>query len=218
MAQSLDWARDGHDWPHRDASRFVEAGGLRWHVQQLRPHGEAQAPDLLLLHGTGASTHSWRDLMPPLARAYRVTAVDLPGHGFSGLPRDESAFGLPGMAAALALLLRALAVEPRVVVGHSAGAAIGARLCLDHALPATALISLNGAWLPWGGVARALFPPAARLLAWNEPWVAPLFARRARAPEMLQRLIDGTGSRLDATGTLFYRRLMTGLTQGYVKG
>ena len=30
----MDWQAEGHDWPHRSASRFVEAGGLRWHVQQ----------------------------------------------------------------------------------------------------------------------------------------------------------------------------------------
>ena len=112
------------------------------------------------------------------------------------------------MAAALAALLDTLAVVPDTIVGHSAGAAIAARLCLDHAVPARTLVSLNGAWLPWGGLAGAVFPPAARLLAWNAPWVAPLFARRARRPEPLRRLIDGTGSSLDAAGAAYYQRLI----------
>ena len=51
------------DWPNRAASRYVDAGGLRWHVQSLGDAG----PDLLLLHGTGAATHSWAGLAPLLS-------------------------------------------------------------------------------------------------------------------------------------------------------
>jgi magnesium chelatase accessory protein len=46
----LVWSRDGGDWPNREASSFVEAAGIRWHVQKM---GEG-AP--LLLNGTGAAT------------------------------------------------------------------------------------------------------------------------------------------------------------------
>lgn len=59
MSDPLAWDRDGRDWPNRAASRFVEVGGIHWHVQQL-----GQGPVLLLLHGTGAATHSWRDIAP----------------------------------------------------------------------------------------------------------------------------------------------------------
>ena len=52
MSRTPDWARDGADWPHRDASRFIVAAGLRWHVQRI-----GAGPTLLLLHGTGAATH-----------------------------------------------------------------------------------------------------------------------------------------------------------------
>ena len=64
-ANRPDWAVEGRDWPHREASRFVEAAGLRWHIQEF---GRAEAPTLLLLHGTGAATHSWRGLAPLLAQ------------------------------------------------------------------------------------------------------------------------------------------------------
>ena len=82
MPRRMDWARDGRDWPHHQHSRFVSSGGRRWHVQQW-PAPSAHAPQLLLLHGTGASTHSWRDLVPLLARHAGVVALDLPGHGFT---------------------------------------------------------------------------------------------------------------------------------------
>ena len=53
MGYYLDWATDGRDWPNHAASRFVEAAGMRWHVQVM-----GSGPALLLLHGTGAATHS----------------------------------------------------------------------------------------------------------------------------------------------------------------
>ena len=88
------WERDGADWPHRAASRFVWAGGVHWHVQQL-----GQGPVALLLHGTGASTHSWRDLAPLLAEHSTVVMVDLLGHAFSSMPATPQ-MTLPGMAQA----------------------------------------------------------------------------------------------------------------------
>jgi magnesium chelatase accessory protein len=201
----LDWDRDGRDWPHHEASRFIDAGGLRWHVQQLGD--AAERPLVLLLHGTGASTHSWRGLMTLLAPHMRVLAVDLPGHGFTGMPADRETLSLPGMATALAALLRELGLAPQLVVGHSAGAAIGVRLCLDGAAEPAALVAINGALLPLGGVAGSLFSPVARLLALN-PWVPRLFSWRARDPTVLRRLLDGTGSRLDAPGVALYGRLL----------
>jgi len=81
MIGKLVWERDGRDWPNRDASRFVRAGGLRWHVQKT-----GTGPVLLLVHGTGAATHSWRELAPLLARRFTVIAPDLPGPGFTQRP------------------------------------------------------------------------------------------------------------------------------------
>ena len=96
---SLQWDTDGRDWPNRQTSRFVDAGGLRWHVQCA-----GEGPVALLLHGTGASTHSWRGVLPLLAEHYTVVAPDLPGHGFSGAGADDC-YSLPGMAGAVASLL-----------------------------------------------------------------------------------------------------------------
>ena len=70
---ALDWSREGLIWPHREASHFVAAGAARWHVQRM-----GSGPPLLLLHGTGASVHSWRGLMPLLAQSHDVIACDLP--------------------------------------------------------------------------------------------------------------------------------------------
>lgn len=205
MPQGLDWQRDGHDWPLRESSRFVHAAGLRWHVQRLGPPS-GQAPTLLLLHGTGASTHSWRDLMPLLARGFDVIAPDLPGHAFTQSPPDWQ-LSLPGMAGAVSALMASMGVRPALIAGHSAGAAVAARMCLDHHATPAAIVSLNGALLPLGGVAGQVFSPVARLMA-STSIVPRLFSWRASDPTVLRRLLDATGSRLDARGTELYGRLV----------
>ena len=196
-----DWSTDGHDWPNREASRFVAAGGLRWHVQVA-----GSGPALLLLHGTGASTHSFRDLLPLLARRFTVVAPDLPGHGFTTRPTDPSGLSLPGMAAGIAALLRELAVAPQVAVGHSAGAAILCRMCLDGSLAPRALVSLNGALLPLPGLRHPAFTPLVRSVVSGD-WLPRLFARRMESPSEVERLLARTGSTIDARGRELYARL-----------
>ncbi len=195
-----DWDRDGHDWPNRELSRFVSAGAVRFHVQI-----GGRGPCLLLLHGTGGATHSWRDVLPRLLERYTVVAPDLPGHGFtSWAPAD--AFTLPGMADSVARLVAELAVKPALVVGHSAGAAVGLRLVLDdHAGPA-GLVSFNGAFLPFSGVAARVFSPAARLLHQTR-FASRFVAWRAKDPAYVEKLIVGTGSHIDARGLDLYGRL-----------
>src|SRR5271165_5353173 len=194
------WERDGRDWPNREASRFVKAAGLRWHVQ-MAGHG----PVILLVHGTGASAHSFRDLIPLLSGRLTVIAPDLPGHGFTDRPPFRE-LSLEGMSKALSGLLHKLGARPAVVVGHSAGAAILARMSLDGAIAPEAIVSLNGALLPLPGLPRHLFAPAARLIA-RLPLLPHLVARRAADPEAIRKLIRDSGSRIDARGIELYRRL-----------
>jgi magnesium chelatase accessory protein len=210
QAAALDWTQHGADWPHHERSRFVEAGGLRWHVQVFNAaEGGASAPVAWLIHGTGASTHSWAGLAPLLAARYRVIAMDLPGHAFTSNPGSQG-LSLPGMAKGLNALREALGVAPhdvQLVVGHSAGAAIGVRMALDAAIAPVRIAGINGALLPLSGLAGQWFAPAARLLA-ATGWAPRWFARRASDPAVLKRLLDATGSRLDARGSELYGRLV----------
>lgn len=200
MPAHPDWAQDGRDWPNREASRFVAAAGLRWHVQVA-----GQGPDLLLLHGTAAATHSWRDLLPLLAPEFRVIAPDLPGHGFTAAA-PPARLSLPGMAGAVAALLETLGARPVLVAGHSAGAAIALRLALDRCREARAVVAFNGALLPLGERHAAFFTRAAKLLA-GLPFVPGLMAWRASNRAVAERLLADTGSRIDARGVDLYARL-----------
>lgn len=201
MTDRLDWDRDGRDWPNRQASRFVPAAGLRWHVQRM-----GEGPGLLLLHGTGASTHSWRALMPLLAEDFSCVAIDLPGHAFTEMPPSRR-LSLEGMAEDVSALMTSLSFAPAVVVGHSAGAAIGVQMCLEGRVDPGLVVSLNGAFLPLSGLPGLVFPPIARAMA-ATPIVSRLFAWSASDRRAVLRLIRKTGSTLDGRGVDLYARLV----------
>jgi magnesium chelatase accessory protein len=131
-----DWRIEGRGWPHAATSRFISAGGIDWHVQVMGPNA-GQAPVALLLHGTGAATHSWRDLAPLLARDFTVVAPDLPGHGFTGPIRRATP---KAVAAALAALTDSLSLPPAITVGHSAGAAIAMTMVQHGLAPPRAVV------------------------------------------------------------------------------
>ena len=165
------------------------------------------APVALLLHGTGASSHSWDRLADRLAATHEVFAPDLPGHGRSRVLGGRAP-SLPFVAEALDALLAQLQVRPELVIGHSAGAAVGAMLCLAGHVQPRALVAINGALLPLQGPVGRMFSPLAKLLVLN-PLVPAAFAWAASWEGAAERLLAGTGSRLDAQGVRAYRRLIT---------
>jgi magnesium chelatase accessory protein len=203
------WDVEGRDWPNRAASRFVEAAGYRWHVQVM-----GQGPVMLMLHGSGAATHSWAGLAPLLAKHFTLVAPDLPGHGFTAMPPGFR-LGLPDMARDVRVLLKALDLTPAYVVAHSAGAAVAIRMTLDAAISPRAIVAINGALKPFPGAAGTLFPALAKLLFVN-PLVPSLVAWRAGDTRAIERLIKGTGSHLDAKAADFYARLIR--TPAHVEG
>jgi len=165
-----------------------------------------QGPVLLLIHGTGSSTHTWRDFLPDLARDYTVVAPDLPGHAFTA-PAAPGGYSIPGMCASLQALLQVLQLSPACGVGHSAGAAILCHMALTGAIAPGRIVSINGAFLPFAGAASAIFSPVAKLLA-GSATLSRLIARRAQGVASVERIIAGTGSRLDALGLDLYSRLV----------
>jgi pyruvate dehydrogenase E2 component (dihydrolipoamide acetyltransferase) len=93
--------------------------------------------DAFLIHGLFADADSYTLVARRLAKGgLRVLAIDLPGHGAS----DATATTLDQLVDATATVLRALAVGPVRLVGHSLGAMIAAKIAaqgevaLDHLL------------------------------------------------------------------------------------
>lgn len=200
----MDWARDLPGWPLSHLSRRVASRPHRWHVQEA-----GSGRTLLFLHGAGASTHSWRALLPPLAQDHHVVALDLPGHGFTA-PGTRTRSNLGAMSADIAALCRAEGWHAHVIIGHSAGAAIALRMAYDAAEAGNAVprvLGLNAALDRFEGVAGWLFPMLARLLAIN-PLTSLAFSVGGNRQARARRLIGSTGSDLDEEGLAFYARLI----------
>lgn len=205
----MDWSRESHSWPNSDASRFVDLDGMRWHIQQM-----GEGPQIVLLHGSGATTHSFGKLLPDLARSFDITAIDLPGHGFT-TPMSGGRPSLPGVSRALAQLLLHEKIAPAVIAGHSAGAAIAVYATADNLWAPEALVAINGAFYPFAGFAGHIFPAAAKLLFLN-PLAPRLFAFGAGSRRRVVDLIRSTGSKLDDEGIDFYQRAL--MSSRHVEG
>lgn len=189
------------NWPFRADSRHLDLAPHHWWLADLGPR---EAPVLLLLHGTGASLHSFRRLALGLTARFRVVIPDLPGQGCSQ-SRAFDRMGLDGMASDLWRLCDALGIAPAAVIGHSAGAAIGLRMAELRPLPA--VIGLNAALGGFDGMAAVLFPMIAKALA-TAPFLSRLAARSYGKPDTVNRLLAGTGSPLEAEGRAQYLRLV----------
>ena len=195
----MRWDIDGHHVPHQDWSQFVTAAGLKFHVQISGP---ADAPALLLIHGTGATTHSFADLAPLLAQHFRVIIPDLPGHGFTqkmNTPDPDN------VAKALAALLGELGVQPALVLGHSVGAAIAFMLTARGLVQPQGIIALGGALLPFEGVGKA-YPGLAKALFVN-PFMPAFFSFTTRFQSMPDLLKRWTGSHSTREQVAYSERL-----------
>ncbi|MCU0891147.1 MAG: alpha/beta fold hydrolase [Sandarakinorhabdus sp.] len=195
----MRWDIDGARVPHREWSRFVSAGGLKWHVQLAGPQ---DAPPLLLIHGTGATTHSFAGLAPLLAERFRVIIPDLPGHGFT---QKLNAPDPDNVAKAVAALLGELNADPAMILGHSVGAAIAFTTTAKQLVKPRALISLGGALLPFAGVGK-VYPGLAKALFVN-PFMPAFFSFTTRFQSMPDLLRRWTGSNSTREQVAYYERL-----------
>ena len=195
----MDWARDHPTWPMATQSRRVLHKPHRWHLLDT-----GSGPLLLLIHGAGGSTHSWRHLVP-LLEGYRVMAVDLPGQGFTQCGAQKRC-GLDAMAEDLLSLCRSEKLEPRAIIGHSAGAAIALRMA-EQMSPSPDVIGINAALDTFQGVAGVLFPLMAKTIAML-PMAANMFSATAANTQSVARILKGTGSTLPPADIELYRRLV----------
>ena len=89
-----------------------------------REAGPAQAPTVLLLHGFGASSYMFRDIIPQLATRYHVIAPDLPGFGqTSVLPGVQFAYTFDNLASVIDAFTVAKGVERYAIYVFDYGAA-----------------------------------------------------------------------------------------------
>lgn len=196
----MTWAKERATWPNAEFSRFELCKPHKWHVQDI-----GAGPLLLLVHGAGGSTHSWRHLIPHLIPQFRVVAVDLPGQGFSQLGAQRRC-GLDAMAEDLRALCHAQDWLPQAIIGHSAGAAIALRMAEDW-VPTPQIIGINAALAPFAGLAGVTFPIIAKTIA-AMPLISDFFSATTATDASVGRILHGTGSDLKPEDIALYRRLV----------
>ncbi|RDH79542.1 alpha/beta fold hydrolase [Mycolicibacterium moriokaense] len=155
---------------------MIEHKSIDIHGQRLAYYDEGQGEVLLLIHGMAGSSQTWREILPRLAKRYRVIAPDLLGHGQSAKPRTD--YSLGAFAVGLRDLLDELDVDSATIVGHSLGGGIAMQFLYQHPdyCRRLILISSGGLGQDVGWILRLLSAPGAELVM---PVIAPEFVLRA---------------------------------------
>ncbi len=122
-------------------SRFATLGTLDVHY---KTEGQGETA-LVLLHGFGASTFSWRKVMEPLGAYGLVVAYDRPAFGLTSRPmpgqwEDQNPYSPKAAADLTIALMDHLSADHGILVGHSAGGSIAVQTALRHQHRIDALI------------------------------------------------------------------------------
>ncbi|HLE84722.1 MAG TPA: alpha/beta hydrolase [Thermoanaerobaculia bacterium] len=88
-------------------------------VYEVRGEAEAGEPALVFVHCWGCDRTYWREQLDVFAADYRVVAMDLAGHGESGVERET--WSVPGLAGDVEAVVDALGLERMILIGHSMG-------------------------------------------------------------------------------------------------
>jgi len=143
---------------------------LTLHGDRIAYRDAGSGETLLLIHGMAGSSDTWRAVIPPLAKKYRVVAPDLLGHGRSDKPRGD--YSLGAFAVWLRDLLDELGVARATIVGQSLGGGVAMQFVYQHPdyCQRLVLISSGGLGPDVGWTLRLLSAPGAEFIL---PIIAP---------------------------------------------
>lgn len=174
--------------------RWIHAHDVDVYVQEF---GNIAAPPLVLTHGTGAWSGTWRSNVEAMVRAgYRVIAVDLPPFGFSTRPTQRN-YSRTEQAKRILALIDALGQGPVTLLGHSYGGGpaaeaamlgpdrVRALILLDAAIGLKDITEANPKGDSWGSKLLDMRPLRTALLATvgtqpllSEFWLKQFVARK----------------------------------------
>jgi pimeloyl-ACP methyl ester carboxylesterase len=146
-------------------------GALRIHVREA-----GSGPPLLLIHGLMTTSYSWRYMIEPLGRHFRLVMPDLPGCGRSEAPPD-GAYGPAALADWIGDLQSSLGIEGCAAIGNSMGGYLCLHRALAHPGAFSRLVDIHSPAFPDGKLellAALLRAPGTRALAAWLPGRSPL--------------------------------------------
>jgi 3-oxoadipate enol-lactonase len=146
---------------------FIDLNGVSHHYVS-----RGEGPPIVLLHGLGGSLHAWHGVIETLALQHHVVALDLRGHGRSGL--GGGAYSVQQWAQDVNALIAALELPPVTLVGHSLGSVVAQQAAIDKPEAIDQLVLLGG-------------------ISWFEPDTKAAFEARAAQAEAegLEPIVDG---------------------------
>jgi pimeloyl-ACP methyl ester carboxylesterase len=163
-------------------SRFVEVNGLTVHYKRF---GDGE-PAIILLHGFGASTFSWREVTAPLAEMSTVVAYDRPAFGLTQRPlpgewQGENPYGAEANVKLLFGLMDTLGIRKAVLVGNSAGGRVAVQAALSDPTRVLGLVLVDAAIYQGGGARFGLLAPIIETPQMDR--LGPFFARSLAGEE-----------------------------------
>jgi len=127
------------------SSSFISIDGINVHYRDV---GKGEA--ILLIHGTGASLHTWEKWIDILSPGYRVISFDLPGFGLTG-PDPNHNYQISRYTAILDSLMFKLKVDSFHIAGNSLGGLVAWRYTTQFPQKILTLNLIDAAGLPQPG-------------------------------------------------------------------
>jgi pimeloyl-ACP methyl ester carboxylesterase len=124
------------EWAPEIQPRYLTLDGVR-----VRYIVAGEGPALVLLHTLRTQLDLFQKVIPPLARHYRVYALDYPGHGWSDIP--PAAYSPDLFAGAVSRFLDRLEIGDATVVGESIGGSVALLLAARHHPRVRRVIAIN---------------------------------------------------------------------------
>ncbi len=191
--------RERVDW--RDAERpgrIVDVDGVGVHYVE-----RGSGPAIVLVHGFGGHTFSFRHLIPDLAKDHRVVALDLKGFGYSERPK-KSDYSLGAQARLVLRLMDTLGVESATLVGHSMGGEVVMRVAaraperVERLVLAASVSGERIPLLPPLPIIRPFLPLIGRVIGdyilrrsfYDRSELTPEMRREYRAPTAIRGFYD----------------------------
>lgn len=137
---ALPWAarRAGDDygapaepsWREIDWQPYIHQVDVDGRTLNFVDYGSGDEPPVMFIHGLGGCWQNWLEQIPRVGSLRRVIAVDLPGFGYSEMPRDK--ITISGFGRAMESLCEQLRLERVIPIGHSTGGFVGAEMAIQY--------------------------------------------------------------------------------------
>lgn len=201
-------------------SRFIAINGVNVHYRVSNPQGQET---VLLLHGAGASLHTWDHWQQTLATRYRVISLDLPAFGLTG-PFPDHDYGHQRMMAFLGMFYERLDLKQAYVVGNSLGGLYAWQYALHAPHRVAKLVLLSPGGLDYDVPDAKAFDLGMQLTKWPlTSWLSWLFTPKILVEQSLEHVYAQPERLTQAVKDRYYalmlrvgnRRAFTAIMQTY---